>query len=122
VRLDLLMSTRHAALVRQDYAQVHAYGMSAARDGIRWHIVERRAPRYDWSSWLPMLYAARETKMQVIWDLCHYGWPDHLDIRSSAFVDHFARYARAAAQLWKDETGLGGSGAGPGDRGHCFDR
>ena len=36
--------------------------------------------RYDWSSFLPMLRAARETGTQVLWDLLHYGWPDDLDI------------------------------------------
>ena len=105
VRLDLLKSTPHAPLVREDYAQVHACGMSTARDGVRWHLIERRPHVYDWSSWLPMLHAARETNMQVIWDLCHYGWPDHLDLWSGAFVDHFARYARAAARLCKEATG-----------------
>lgn len=104
VRLDLLMSTRHAPLVRQDYGQLSSLGLRAARDGIRWQLIQR-GDRYDWSSWLPMLHAARDTHMQIIWDLCHYGWPEHLDIWSGAFVDEFARYARAAAQLCKDETG-----------------
>jgi len=105
VRLDLLVSSHHAALVHHDYAQVSAFGLQAARDGIRWQLVERRPDHYDWSSWLPMVHAARATNMQVIWDLCHYGYPEHLDIWSGGFIDGFARYARAAAQLWKDETG-----------------
>lgn len=51
-----------------------------------------------------MLSAARDTSVQVIWDLCHYGWPDHLDIWSASFVDHFAAYARAAAQIIRDTS------------------
>lgn len=105
VRLDLLVSTDHARLARHDYAQVHAAGLKCARDGARWHLIERSPGRYDWSSWLPMLRAARDNGMQVIWDLCHYGWPDHLDIWSAQFVDHFARYARAATELVRNETG-----------------
>src|SRR3712207_8963919 len=34
--------------------------------------------RYDWSSFLPMLRAARDRGIQVIWDLCHYGWPENI--------------------------------------------
>ncbi len=41
----------------------------------------------------------------MAWDLCHYGWPDHLDVFSAAFVEHFARYAAAFARLHLEETG-----------------
>jgi beta-glucosidase/6-phospho-beta-glucosidase/beta-galactosidase len=104
VRLDLLASTRHDSLVTQDYHQVRATGIRAVRDGVRWHLVERRANSYDWSSWLPMVRAAQSAGMQVIWDLCHYGYPDHLDIWSAAFVDHFTRYAAAAARVVREES------------------
>ena len=40
----------------------------------------------------------------MIWDLCHWGWPDDLDIWEPAFIDRFARFARAAAQVVRDET------------------
>ena len=42
--------------------------------------------------------------MQVIWDLCHYGWPDGLDIFRPEFVDRFADYAREVARLIAAET------------------
>ncbi|HEX8984446.1 MAG TPA: hypothetical protein VF767_03410, partial [Bryobacteraceae bacterium] len=38
-------------------------------------------------------------------DLCHYGWPDDLDIFSAAFVDRFARFAREAARIHREHTG-----------------
>jgi hypothetical protein len=104
VRLDLVTSTRHDTLAVEDYRQVRTLGLRTVRDGVRWHLIERHAGRYDWSSWVPMVQAARTADIQVIWDLCHYGWPDHLDIWSAAFVDHFGRYARAAAQLIRDES------------------
>ena len=45
-----------------------------------------------------MLEAARDEGVQVIWDLCHYGWPDDLDIFSPQFVERFARFcARGGA-------------------------
>jgi hypothetical protein len=51
-----------------------------------------------------MLRAARTNGTQIVWDLCHYGWPDDLDIWSPDFVDRFARFATAAARLVRDET------------------
>jgi beta-glucosidase/6-phospho-beta-glucosidase/beta-galactosidase len=50
-----------------------------------------------------MLHAARGCGTQVIWDLCHYGWPDDIDIWSAAFVDRFAGFAAAFAALVRDE-------------------
>jgi hypothetical protein len=52
-----------------------------------------------------MLRAPRETHTQVIWDLHHYGWPDGLNIWGAAFVDRFARFARATAEVILEETG-----------------
>lgn len=103
-RLDLLASTKHDRLAAQDYQQLAEYGIRAVRDGIRWHLIERSAGRYDWSSFLPMLHAARDGGVQVIWDLCHYGWPDEIDIWKPEFVERFARFAGAAARLVRDET------------------
>lgn len=103
-RLDLLASTGHDRLVESDYGQLQRHGISAARDGLRWHVIESTPGDYDWSSALPMLRASRRHGVRVVWDLCHYGWPDGLDIWSSAFVERFARYAAAAARVIADET------------------
>lgn len=103
-RLDLIAATGHDRWVAQDYATLHAHGISTLRDGIRWHLVETAPGQYDWSSFLPMLRAARETRVQVIWDLCHYGWPDDLDIWRPAFVERFAKYSAEVARLMKNES------------------
>src|SRR3954469_11673652 len=79
-RLDLLRTTHHDALAAQDYQQLRSCGISAVRDGLRWHLIEPAPGQYDWSSVEPMIDAARTSGMRVIWDLCHYGWPDHIDI------------------------------------------
>ncbi|WP_229729103.1 hypothetical protein [Agaricicola taiwanensis] len=88
-----------------DYRQLSAHGMAAVRDGLRWHLIESAPGHYDWSSFLPMLRSAEALGTQVVWDLCHYGWPDHLDIWSKDFPDHFGRFAAAVARLVRDETG-----------------
>ena len=51
-----------------------------------------------------MLRAATAAGVQVVWDLCHYGWPDDIDIWSPEFVDRFAAFAAAAARVVRDET------------------
>ena len=103
-RLDVIAQTDHDRMVAQDYAQLRAHRISTVRDGLRWHLIETTPGHYDWSSFLPMLRAARDGGTQVIWDLCHYGWPDDLDIWSPAFVDRFAAFCRGVAHVVKEET------------------
>lgn len=103
-RLDLTAATKHDANAAADYQALAQHGIRTVRDGLRWHLIETSPGQYDWSSFLPMLHAARETGTQVIWDLAHWGWPDDLDIWSPAFIDRFGQFARAVAQVAKDET------------------
>ena len=102
-RLDLLASTYHDANAGADYRALAQHGIRTVRDGLRWQLIERVPGHYDWSSFLPMLHAARQTGTQVIWDLLHWGWPDDLDIWSPAFVTRFGRFAKAAAEVVRDE-------------------
>src|SRR5918995_5987099 len=102
-RLDLLAATGHDRFVRDDYRALAHHGLATARDGFRWHLIETKPDRYDWSSALPMLRAARESGVQIVWDLCHYGWPDDVDIWSPHFIDRFARFAMAAARIVRAE-------------------
>jgi hypothetical protein len=104
-RLDLIAGTRHDLLAAEDYRQLTEHGVRAARDGVRWHLIETSPGQYDWSAVLPLLHAAEAAGVQVVWDLCHYGWPDDLDVFSSAFVERFGRYAAAFARLHLDVTG-----------------
>lgn len=103
-RLDLLAATGHDRLVEGDYLAMAALGLRTVRDGFRWHLIERAPGAYDWSSVVPMIRAARRAEVQAIWDLCHFGWPDDLDVWSPAFVDRFARFAAAAARLVRSES------------------
>ena len=103
-RPDLLAATGHDRHAAADYRRARHAGLRAVRDGIRWHLVEPIPGRYDWSSVLPTVRAAREGGMQVIWDLCQHGWPDDVDPFTPAFVDRFARFVRAFSRLLADET------------------
>ena len=103
-RLDMIAAVGHDRHAADDYRQLAGHQIRTARDGVRWHLHEIAPGRYDWSDFIPMLRAARETGTQVIWDLMHYGWPDNLDIWRPSFVDRFARFAAAVARVVRDET------------------
>jgi hypothetical protein len=105
VRLDLLQSSGHADLALSDYQACARHGLRTIRDGLRWHLIEREPGVYDWSSWMPMLEAAGEAGVQVIWDLFHYGSPDHVDRGTADFADRFERFAAAAAEVHRRVTG-----------------
>jgi beta-glucosidase/6-phospho-beta-glucosidase/beta-galactosidase len=99
-RLDMLAITQHDQQVRTDYNLLRDIGIKTARDGIRWHLVER-AGQYDFSSLAPMVEAANDLGIQVIWNICHYGCPDDLDVFSPTFVDRFARFCKVVARFLK---------------------
>ena len=103
-RLDEIAATRHDTFARQDYQRLQQQGMRTAREGLRWHLVEASPENYDFTSALSLIRAAAESGTQLIWDLCHYGWPDWLDIFEPRFVDVFAQLAREFAKLLMNES------------------
>jgi beta-glucosidase/6-phospho-beta-glucosidase/beta-galactosidase len=103
-RLDLIAATAHNTYAAADYLRLQSQGIRTVRSGIRWHLIEKSPGHYDFSSALQMIRHARETNTQIIWDLCHYGWPDYLDVLKPEFVQSFARMSRAFAELLANET------------------
>ena len=102
-RLDMTAALQHDLYCAADYRRLREIGILSARDGLRWHLIDR-AGRLDWSSWIPMLEAARQEKIQVIWDLFHYGWPEDVDIFSADFIDRFARFSGEAARIFREHS------------------
>ena len=100
----MVSATEHDRFAARDYALLQDHGIFSVREGLRWHLIERTPGTYEWASFLPMLDAARETGMQVVWDLWHYGWPDGLDVFSPEIVDRFAQFARAFAEKLDRES------------------
>ena len=103
-RLDLIAFTQHDEQVQVDYALLRAMGLSVVRDAARWHLIEKTPGKFDFSSFLPMIKAARLHQVQVIWDICHYGFPNDIDLLSPSFVTRFSNYAAALAQVVKDQS------------------
>lgn len=98
-RLNLVQMTQHDTQIAEDYKRLQRIGICVARDGIGWPYIEQRAGQYDFSTLAPMVEAARDQGIQVIWNLCHYGWPDDVDVFSPAFVDRFARFCTAVTRF-----------------------
>lgn len=103
-RIDVIAATGHDRAAEADYRALARHGIRTVRDGLRWPLVDGGRGSFDWSSWLGQLRAARATDTQVVWDLCHYGVPDDIDIWTPAFVRRFAAFARAAAHVHREET------------------
>src|SRR5215208_6156017 len=99
VRLDLIRATGHDKHVQQDYRLCRKLGFGTLRDGVRWHLIEKSRGKYDWSSWLPMLEAAEEAGVEVIWDLFHYGSPDCVDQTAPDFPGRFTEFALGALEV-----------------------
>jgi hypothetical protein len=53
-----------------------------------------------------MVRAATANNTQIIWDLCHYGWPDDVDIFSPLFVKRFASMVSAFVHVLREESEL----------------
>jgi beta-glucosidase/6-phospho-beta-glucosidase/beta-galactosidase len=103
LRLNMLQATQHDQQGFADYELLRSFNIRTVRDGVCWPLIER-AGGYDFSSVNPVIEAAEQYNMQVIWTVFHYGYPDDLDIFSPAFVNRFARYCGELARFIHNHT------------------
>ena len=96
--IDQIAATHHDKHADEDYARLHEVGIHAAREAIRWPLVDRGG-QYDFSSAAPFVEAGRKHGIEVIWDLFHYGYPNDLDLFGEEFPKRFADYCHAAAKF-----------------------
>lgn len=102
-RLDLSASTRHEEFAAEDYARLARAGIRTARDGIRWHLIESAPGRYDFDGARRMVAAALHAGVQVMWDILHFGWPDHVDPFHEDFPPRLAAFASGFAEVLREE-------------------
>ena len=104
-RLDMIAQSRHDAFAAADYARCTALDLHTVRDGVRWHLGERRPGVIGVKHELARVRAARDAGVQVVWDLWHYGQPSDVDVLHPSFPGRLARWAGAFAELVASETG-----------------
>lgn len=95
---DQVEATGHARRVEADYREVASAGLLAARESVRWPLVDLGRGRYDFASLDPFIAAARRHDVDVIWDLFHYGFPAGLDLLGAEFPKRFADYCYAVGR------------------------
>jgi beta-glucosidase/6-phospho-beta-glucosidase/beta-galactosidase len=102
-RVDSVASTGHDRWAMLDHAILRSLGITCARESLRWHLIERRPGEYDFASALQQVRGARAAKVRVVWGLCHWGVPDHLDVMSPEFPAALARFTRACVRMLRAE-------------------
>ncbi len=101
VRVDTLESSGHARWARLDHAILGSLGVRVVREALRWHLIGEG--RRDWSSAQAQIDAARATGMEVIWDICHWGVPDGMDVMAPDWPNRLADFAHEAAAMLRRE-------------------
>jgi beta-glucosidase/6-phospho-beta-glucosidase/beta-galactosidase len=95
--IDQIQATEHDRFVDHDYALLARQGIATAREAVRWPLVDKRG-RYDFRSVAPFIAAARRHRIELIWDLFHYGYPLDVDLFHPDMPARFAEYCRAVAR------------------------
>jgi hypothetical protein len=89
---DQVVATGHDRTLDSDYSALERLGIRAARDCVRWPLVDKGRGRYDFSTVMPMVDASNRHGVEIVWDLFHYGYPRDLDLFSREFTQRFADY------------------------------
>lgn len=89
-RIDLFEISGHHLFLEDDYQRAKSLGIYSIREGIRWSVVEKKPFQYDWSEVERMVLAAKKHQIQIIFDICHFGYPDDLTPLHPMFARRFA--------------------------------
>jgi len=99
-RVDFLNVTSHLNLIKGDYKLLQDFEIRTVREGIRWSQVEFKPYQYDFGTVGIMLEAGRESGIQQIWDICHFGYPDDLSPLHPHFKNRFVALCKAFATFY----------------------
>ncbi len=90
------LTTQHSACLEDDYRMLVKLGIRTIRDGAPWPEVQSGPGRFDWSPLDAIVAAAERQQIDVIYDFCHFGVPEHVDLFSVEFVKQFAEFCYRA--------------------------
>lgn len=101
-RVDFLKVTGHLDNILEDYQNLSPFNIKTVREGIRWSVVERTPYNYDWTDVRRIIENAVENDIQVVWDMCHFGFPDDLSPLHPMFARRFARLCKAFVKYFRN--------------------
>lgn len=104
-RVDMLAETGHSRHFRQHYEALAGQGIMAAREGLCWSQVDKGESVYDFSSVQARIDAAQKCGIQLIWDICHFGYPDGLFPTHPLFNERFTGVCHAFARFHREYSG-----------------
>ena len=98
-RINMYQLTGHIARIEEDYFNIKSLGINTIREGLCWNTVEKTPYHYDFSTAETIIKAAKKFGIQVIWDVCHFGFPDDLTPLHPMFARRFSAICDAFAQF-----------------------
>jgi hypothetical protein len=93
-RVDLYKTSGHDQYLEADYDHLNELGVKTMREGIRWSAVEIKPYQYDWREVDRMISVSQAKGIQVVWDICHFGFPDDLTPLHPMFSRRFSHLCR----------------------------
>lgn len=93
-RVDLYKASGHDRYLEEDYDRVSEIGVKTIREGIRWSVVETKPYEYNWSEVERIIRISQAKNIQVVWDICHFGYPDDLTPLHPMFARRFSHLCR----------------------------
>ena len=100
-RVDFLQVTGHLQRLTKDYDDLSLFNIKTVREGIRWSFVEKQPYQYDWGTVETLIKAGQKHKIQQVWDICHFGYPDDLTPLHPLFARRFAALCRAFVRFYR---------------------
>ena len=100
-RVDLANVTGHLQLINHDYQLLQPFNIQSVREGIRWSQIEKRPYQYDWSTVRTMIEVGKANRIQQIWDICHFGFPDDLTPLHPMFARRFAALCKEFVHFYR---------------------
>lgn len=100
-RVDFINITGHLKMIDEDYKMISSMNFKTVREGIRWSVVEKKPFQYDWSDVEKIIVAAKANDIQVLWDICHFGFPDDLTPLHPMFARRFAAICKAFVKFYR---------------------
>ncbi len=98
-RINLVKETEHDIRVFEDYRLLDQIGIKVVREGVCWSQAEVSPYVFDFTYLKPFFLAAKTLNFQIIWDLCHFGYPDGLIPTHPQFTSRFTALCEAFAQF-----------------------